>query len=98
MMRGHRGCFDEARPFQCFQWLRLPPLAAHAASALHSERLTPAVECLEDILKHPPCAFSLGEGAFCACRASDGQYYLLCQDRVVLRLSGDAARGSSGKR
>lgn len=91
---------DEARPFQCFfcpsgcvclRWRR--------TLLLHFTRsdLARALDCLEDILKHPPCAFSLGEGAFFACHAADGQYYLLCQDRVVLRLSAEDARGLAGE-
>lgn len=100
MMRGDPGCLDEARPFQCFfcpsgcvclRWRR--------TLLLHFTRsdLTRAVECLEDILKQPSCAFSLGGGAFCACHAADGQYYLFCRDSVVLRLSTDDAHGLLGE-
>ena len=91
---------DEARPFQCFfcpsgcvclRWRR--------TLLLHFTRsdLARALDCLEDVLKHPSCGFSLGEGAFCACHAADGQYYLSCQDRVVLRLSAEDARGLLGE-
>ncbi len=51
-----------------------------------------AHQCLNDVLQEPPCGLSLGEGAFCACHAEDGFYYLLCQERVVLRLSEDEAQ------
>jgi hypothetical protein len=91
---------DEGKPFQCFfcpsgcvclRWRR--------TLLLHFTRseLTHALDCLKDVLKRPSCAFSLGEGAFCACHAADGQYYVLCQDRVVLRLSADDARGLLGE-
>jgi len=92
----HIPCSDEARTFQCFfcpsgcvclRWQR--------TLLLHFTRndLARALDCLEDILKHPSCGFCLGVGAFCACHAADGQCYLSCQDRVVLRLSADDARG-----
>ena len=54
--------------------------------------LTGALQCLEDILAQPACAFFLGSGQFCACRAADDHFYLVCQDRVVLRLLEEEAR------
>ena len=70
----------------CLRW--------HETLLLHfdSLELNRAVACLEDILLQPACAFSLGDGPFCACRAADGNYYLMCQEQVVLRLSEDDAR------
>jgi hypothetical protein len=50
------------------------------------------MECLKDVLQGPSCGFCLGDGPFCASRAQDGYYYLLCKDSVVLRLSEDEAR------
>ena len=96
----HTPYSDEARPFQhflcpsgcvCLRWRN--------TLLLHFTRgdLVRALDCLEDILKDPVYAFCLGEGPFCACHAADGQYYLLCQDRVVLRLSADDARGLLGE-
>lgn len=70
----------------CLRW--------HGTLLLHFDdaQLTCALNCLEDILQEPSRSFSLGEEAFCACRAADGHYYLACQERVVLRLSEDDAR------
>jgi hypothetical protein len=100
-MRGKQTPYaDQVRPFECFfcpsgcvclRWRR--------TLLLHFTRsdLARARDCLEDILKQQSCGFSLGDGAFCACHAADGQYYLSCQDRVVLRLSADDARGLLGE-
>ena len=70
----------------CLRW--------HGTLLLHfdAHQLACAVNCLEEVLRQPSCAFSLGEGTFCACRAADGHYYLACQERIVLRLSEDDAR------
>jgi hypothetical protein len=57
----------------------------------HGE-VTCALDCLRDVLNGSAGGFSLGEGAFSACRAADGYYYLLCQSHVVLRLSQEEAR------
>lgn len=54
--------------------------------------LSGALQCLENILGQPSCAFSLGSETFCACRAADDHLYLVCQDRVVLRLVEEEAR------
>jgi hypothetical protein len=69
------------------------PSGWHRTLLLHFNRdeVSRALECLEDILKQPTGAFVLGGGPFCACRAADGFCYLVCQDRVVLRLSADDA-------
>lgn len=91
---------DEARPFQCFFCPNgCVCLRWRSTFLLHFTRsdLARALDCLKDILNRPPCGFTLGEGAFCACHAADGQYYLCCQDRVVLRLSADDARGLLGE-
>lgn len=56
-----------------------------------TESLEHALECLDDILRQAAPAFSLGSGSFCACYGNDGQYYLLCSDRVSLRLSRQEA-------
>ena len=59
------------------------------ALTLHLDRseLGSATECLGNVLGHSCCRFSLGEGPFCASRAADGFYYLVCRDSVILRLS-----------
>jgi hypothetical protein len=69
----------------CLRWRR--------ALLLHFDKgeVSCALDCLHDVLKGQSCGFSLGEGAFSACRAVDGFYYLLCQSHVVLRLSEDEA-------
>jgi hypothetical protein len=54
--------------------------------------LARAVECVGDLLKQPADAFSLESGCFAACYKSDGCYYLLCRNRVSLRLSEQEAR------
>jgi hypothetical protein len=51
-----------------------------------------ALECLDGVLSKAPFGFSLSGDSFCACHSGDGSYYLLCRDRVVLRLSEDEAR------
>jgi hypothetical protein len=87
-------CGDDGRPFQCFlcpngcvslRWRRT--LLLHFGS----EDVPRVLECLEDLLKQPSATFYLGAGPFCACRADDGFCYLVCQDRVVLRLSDEDA-------
>lgn len=88
-------CADDVRPFQCFFCPNgCVCLRWHRTLLLHFSRddVSRALECLEDILKEPTGAFVLGGGPFCACRAADGFCYLLCQDRVVLRLSADDAQ------
>jgi hypothetical protein len=69
----------------CLRW--------HKSLLLHFDRgeVSCALECLRDVLKGQGCGFSLGQGAFSACRAADGYYYLLCQSHVVLRLSEEEA-------
>jgi len=59
------------------------------ACTLHFDRgeLAFATECLGDVLKRSCNGFSLGDGAFCASRAADGFYYLVCRDNVILHLS-----------
>lgn len=94
-MDGERDrCGDGGRPFQCF----LCPngcvcLRWHQTVLLHfgREDVSRALECLEDILRQPTTSFCLGAGPFCACRAADGFCYLVCQDRVILRLSTEDA-------
>jgi hypothetical protein len=52
-----------------------------------------AAECLNSVLGESSGSFFLGENQFCACRAKDGYYYLMCQDSVVSRLmKNDAQR------
>jgi hypothetical protein len=69
----------------CLRWRR--------ALLLHFDQgeVSCALDCLHDVLKGRSGGFSLGAGAFSACRAVDGFYYLLCQSHVVLRLSEDEA-------
>ncbi len=87
-------CGDDVRPFQCFlcpnggvclRWYRT--LLLHFSR----EDVSRVLECLQDIVKEPSASFCLGAGPFCACRAADGFCYLVCQDRVVLRLSTEDA-------
>lgn len=80
----------DVRPFQC----RVCPngricLRWRRTVLLHFNRedVPQILECLEDILKQPSASFCLGPSSVCACRAADGFCYLVCQDRVVLRLS-----------
>ena len=87
---------DSASPFQCF----LCPngcvcLRWHQTLLLHFSREDVAriLGCLEDIVKQPSTSFCFGEGPYCACRAGDGFCYLVCRDRVVLRLSNEEAEG-----
>jgi hypothetical protein len=90
-----RQCADDVRPFQCFFCPNgCVCLRWHRTLLLHFSRddVSRALECLEDLLKQPTGAFVLGGGPFCACRAADGFCYLVCQDRVVLRLSAENAR------
>lgn len=87
---------DSAGPFQC---LLCPNgsvcLRWHQTLLLHfgREDVVRILDCLEDILKQPSASFCLGDGPYCACRAGDGFCYLVCQDRVVLRLSNEEAEG-----
>lgn len=69
----------------CLRWRR--------ALLLHFSQgeVTCALDCLRDVLQQRSYGLSLGAGTFSACRASDGYYYLLCQDNVVLRLSEEEA-------
>ena len=85
---------DNARRFECFscpngciclRWCRT--LLLHFGQ----EDLPRILECLEDILKQPSASFCLGAGCYCACRTADGFCYLVCHDRVVLRLSEEDA-------
>lgn len=79
-------CFRCGCGSVCLQW--------HQNLLLHFNYadLVRATECLEGVLSEPPFGFSLGTDSFCACHGGDGWYYLLCRDRVVLRLSEDEAR------
>lgn len=86
---------DDVGQFQCF----LCPnghvcLRWHQTLLLHFDHddVARILECLDDILKQPSVSFCLGAGRFCACRAADGFCYLVCQDRVVLRLSNEDAQ------
>lgn len=89
-------CGDDDRPFECLscqngciclRWHRtvLLPLSTTDVGC--------ALECLEEVLQRPSCSFWLGAESFFASHGRDGHYYLLCKDRVVLRLSADDARG-----
>ena len=49
--------------------------------------VTSAIQCLQDVLTRSSQAFCLGEDNFCACHTADGRYFLLCHDRVVIRMS-----------
>jgi hypothetical protein len=51
-----------------------------------------AAECLNAVLSESSGSFFLGESQFCACRAKDGYYYLMCQESVVLRLMKSEAQ------
>jgi|GEM_PF-4886179 hypothetical protein len=70
----------------CLRWGR--------SVSLHLDRaeLSCALECLKEVLEKPRCGFSLGPGSFCASHAADGFYYLVCRERVTLRLSEMEAR------
>jgi hypothetical protein len=63
--------------------------------SLHLDRaeLACALECLTEVLDGTSRGFSLGPGSFCASHATDGFYYLVCWERVTLRLSENEARG-----
>lgn len=85
----------DANPIRCFACpCGCVCLRWHGTLLLHFDgtQLACALNCLEDILREPSRSFSLGEEAFCACRAADGHYYLACQERVVLRLTEEDAR------
>lgn len=85
---------DNARPFQCFPCSNgCVCLRWHRTLLLHfgREDVPRVLECLKDLLRQPSASFYLGDGPFCACRAEDGFCYLVCQDRVVLRLSDEDA-------
>ncbi len=84
-------CFRCGCGCVCLQW--------HRSLVLHLDYgdLVRAMECLEDVLSEPPFGFSLGRDSFSACHCGDGWYYLLCRDRVVLRLSEDEARSLRGQ-
>lgn len=69
----------------CLRWRK--SLLLH----FDQDEVSCALDCLRDVLNGTSGGFSLGEGAFSACRAADGFYYLLCQSYVVLRLSQDEA-------
>ena len=71
----------------CLRWGR--------SVSLHLDRteLTCALECLTEVLDGTGRGFSLGPGSFCASHATDGFYYLVCRERVTLRLSENEARG-----
>lgn len=74
----------------CLRWGR--------SVSLHLDRaeLACALECLTEVLDGPDgsgSGFSLGPGSFCASHATDGFYYLVCRERVTLRLSENEARG-----
>lgn len=73
----------------CLRW-------GHSVS-LHLDRteLACALECLAEVLDDDGSGsgFSLGPGSFCASHATDGFYYLVCRERVTLRLSENEARG-----
>ncbi|HZU33880.1 MAG TPA: hypothetical protein VFB79_22385 [Candidatus Angelobacter sp.] len=70
----------------CLRWGR--------AISLHLDRaeIACALECLTEVLDCSGCAFALGQGPFCASHTADGYYYLVCRERVTLRLSEDEAR------
>jgi len=70
----------------CLRWRR--NLLLH----FDQGELVCALDCLRSVLKDDSCGFNLGAGSFSACRATDGYFYLLCQDHVVLRLSEDEAQ------
>lgn len=83
-------CGGDVPPLQCFFCPNgCVCLRWHRTLLLHFGRddVSRAVECLEDIRKEPTAAFVLGGGPFCGCRTADGFCYLLCRDRIVLRLS-----------
>jgi hypothetical protein len=71
----------------CLRWGR--------SVSLHLDRaeLSCALECLTEVLDGTGRGFSLGPGSFCASHATDGFYYLVCRERVTLRLSENEARG-----
>jgi len=71
----------------CLRWGR--------SVSLHLDRaeLDCALECLTEVLDGSGSGFSLGPGSFCASHATDGFYYLVCRERVTLRLSENEARG-----
>ncbi len=70
----------------CLRWSR--SLLLH----FNQGEVVCALDCLREVLREQSGGFSLGAGSFSACYASDGYYYLVCQDHVVLRLSEDEAR------
>lgn len=88
----------DAPPFRCYRcpkgrvYLRWRTLLLHFGR----EDVQQLLECLGAILEQPSASFCLGAGPFCACRAADGFCYLVCQDRVVLRLSSDEAQNLHG--
>ena len=91
-----KDCRDGPEPFHCF----LRPdgcvcLRWHRTLLLHfaQEDVSRILECLDDVLDQPSASFCLGAGKFCACRAADDFCYLVCQGRVVLRLSNEDAVG-----
>lgn len=87
-------CTDGVTPFECFVCPRgCVCLRWHRTLLLHFGRgdVPQALECLEDVLRQPSGSPCLGAGPFCACRAADGFCYLVCQNRVVLRLSTEDA-------
>jgi hypothetical protein len=69
----------------CLRWRR--------ALALHFDQgeVSCALNCLREVLQSQTSGVSLEAGSFSATRASDGFYYLLCQNNVMLRLSEEEA-------
>ena len=70
----------------CVRWCNF--LVLH----LDYVEITSAIQCLQDVLTHATQAFCLGENSFCACHTADGRNYLLCHDRVVIRMSESEAQ------
>jgi hypothetical protein len=70
----------------CVRWRNFLVLHMDYAEVLS------AIRCLEDVLAQSAQGFSLGENTFCGCRAADGRYYLLCHDRVVIRMNESEAK------
>lgn len=69
----------------CLRWRR--------ALALHFDQgeVSCALNCLREVLQSQTSGVSQEAGSFSACRATDGFYYLLCQNNVMLRLSEEEA-------
>jgi hypothetical protein len=70
----------------CLCWRRFLTLQ------LNYQDVVEALACLDDLFEQPTWSFSLGGDGFCAFLAQDGFYYLLCHERIVLRLSEQEAR------